>query len=268
MLILDSGAFSAWTKKVEIKIDDYIAFIKSTIDVVDHYVNLDVIPAEFGRKPTEEEVEASAQASWDNMVYMESEGLHPIPVYHMGEGLEWLDKLINHGCDYIGISPANDRTTKQKIEWLDMVFNHICDKDGIPCIKTHGFGVTSLPILYRYPWYSCDSMSWLRHAAYGSILVPKYDHHAKVMRYDLSPHIVAFSDKSSSRKEKGKHFETYGKLTQKFILDYITERGYTAEDLKTDHYKRAEMCAIFFMEVSEYNQVKTFKPSMKRKLIT
>jgi hypothetical protein len=265
MLILDSGAFSAWTKKVVIQLDDYIAFIKANIDQIDYYVNMDVIPGEFGRKPSEDEVEKSAQASWDNLIYMESEGLHPVPVYHMGESIEWLDKLIDHGCSYIGISPANDRTTKQKIKWLDMVFHHICDSNGVPKIRTHGFGVTSLPILYRYPWYSVDSMSWVRFAAYGSIVVPKEVN--GIYRYDISPHVVTFSNLSPKVKVQGTHYSNFGELSRKYIDKYINDRGFKAEDLVEDHYGRLQMCILFFKEVSKFNEGKVFVPKKERSLL-
>ena len=42
-LFLDSGAFSAFTQKVTIDIQEYIAFIKEHEDIIDVYANLDVI---------------------------------------------------------------------------------------------------------------------------------------------------------------------------------------------------------------------------------
>ena len=46
-LFLDSGAFSAWSQKIEINIQDYISFIKEHEDVIDIYANLD----ELGMPP-------------------------------------------------------------------------------------------------------------------------------------------------------------------------------------------------------------------------
>ncbi len=42
-VFLDSGAFTAWTKRVEIDIQKYIEFIKQNQDVLTVYANLDVI---------------------------------------------------------------------------------------------------------------------------------------------------------------------------------------------------------------------------------
>ena len=59
-LIIDSGAFSAWTLGKQIDLQKYIEFCKWVIskDVCReiYFVNLDIIPARFGRKPTKEEV--------------------------------------------------------------------------------------------------------------------------------------------------------------------------------------------------------------------
>ena len=44
-LLIDSGAFSAWTQGKEINlVDDYIDFCLQYIDIADAVVNLDVIP--------------------------------------------------------------------------------------------------------------------------------------------------------------------------------------------------------------------------------
>ena len=159
--MLDSGAYSAWSRGQPIDLDQYIAYIHTNAEHLDYYVALDVIPGSFGTRPTPAQVEESAAASWNNLLYMQAHGLSPIPVFHMHEHFKWLRKMIDHGCDYIGISPANDCTTHQKRMWLDKVFDFICDADGWPCIKTHAFGMTALPLLTRYPWYSADSVTWI-----------------------------------------------------------------------------------------------------------
>ncbi len=257
-MMLDSGAFSAWTRKINIDLDTYIQFCKDNQHHFDCVVNLDVIPAEFGRKPSPVEVEASAQQSWDNLLYMESHGLSPIPVYHMGERIEWLQKLIDHGCEYVGISPANDRTTAQKRVWLDMVFEHIADKEGMPIIKTHGFGVTSVPLLFRYPWYSADSTSWILTGAFGSMIIPKWKGGEFI--YDEIPHVVSVSSrKSKSAMEGTRNYDSFGELTKKHILDYLFYCGVTLEQVKTDCLYRSQVSAVFFRDLSLKSVTKPFK---------
>ena len=141
-LILDSGAFSVWSKGDTVDIDKYANFCKGVKDILPeginlYVVNLDVLPGKFGERPTEQQREDSAKQGWENMLYLESKGLKVIHVFHQHESFEWLEKMRKHS-DYIGISPANDCSMNEKMAWLDKVFSIIRDT-----IKTHGFAVTS-----------------------------------------------------------------------------------------------------------------------------
>jgi hypothetical protein len=180
-LIIDSGAFSVWTRGEEVNIDQYAYFceqVKELFPLCNIYcVNLDVLPGKFGQRPTQRQVEESASEGWKNMEYLESKGLKVIPVFHQHESFEWLDKLRNH-CDYIGISPANDVSMKEKLNWLNQVFSIIKDT-----IKTHGFAVTSWEQLYRYPFFSVDSSSWTSPSRFGSIPVFTDTLKMKVFKY-------------------------------------------------------------------------------------
>lgn len=181
-LIVDSGAFSVWTKGSTMDIDAYAEFCKGMKKLVPkecnlYVVNLDVLPGKFGVRPTDEEREYSAQKGWENMLYLESKGLKVIHVFHQHENFDWLDKLRNHS-DYIGISPANDVSMKSKGFWLDKVFSKIKNT-----VKTHGFGMTAGTYLAKYPFYSADSSTWLAGARYGYIMVFTKDGEAKTLRY-------------------------------------------------------------------------------------
>lgn len=169
-LILDSGAFSVWSKGDVVDIDKYAEFCTGVKEVLPagvnlYVVNLDVLPGKFGERPTDEQRESSARQGWENMLYLESKGLKVIHVFHQHESFEWLEKMRNHS-DYIGISPANDCSMKEKMHWLNEVFGIIKDT-----IKTHGFAVTSHHQLYKYPFYSVDSSSWTAPARFGRIPV-------------------------------------------------------------------------------------------------
>lgn len=183
-LLCDSGAFTSWNlaqrKKQEgdpnwesylVNLDKYIEFVKKHQDVIWRAVNLDVIPGEQGREPTQTEIEITAQQGFDNLKKMQAAGINAVHVFHQGEDLRWLDKMIvEGGCDYIGVSPCNDYSTDRKERWLDIVFRYLGEK--YPHIKTHGFGVTAGRLVERYPWYSTDSSSYSLTAAMGAILTP------------------------------------------------------------------------------------------------
>lgn len=246
-LVLDSGAFSAWTRKTAIDLDEYAAFIRRHCEHLDHVVNLDVIPGEFGRVPSLAEVEKSAQQGWDNLLYLENEwGIRAMPVFHQGEGFHWLKRMIDHGCEYIGLSPANDRTTEQKRMFLDRAYDVVCDEYGRPKVKTHGFGVTSIPLLWRYPWYSADSTSWILFSAYGMILVPQWGHLGPL--WHLSPNSVVVSEQSVKTIAEGKHYDSFPAAYKEHICEWIARSGVTMEQARTRHDARARVNAHFFRE--------------------
>jgi len=192
-LILDSGAFSVWSKGDTVDIDKYADFClgvrKILPEGISLYVtNLDVLPGKFGVRPTDFEREDSAQRGFDNMLYLESKGLKVIHVFHQHEDMKWLDKIRNH-TDYMGISPANDVSMKEKLYWLNDVFSIIKDT-----IKTHGFAVTSHEQLYRYPFYSVDSSSWTAPARFGRIPIFLDDFTMKSIEYKDREDVLKYWD--------------------------------------------------------------------------
>ncbi len=228
-IILDSGAFSAWMKQTEINIADYAKFCLERLDQVDYIVNLDVIPGKYGDKnPSEKELIRSTLKGWENYNYLVNQGIPEdklIHVFHQGENFESLDYIINIAkLKYIGLSPANDRTTAEKIEWLDMCMDHVCDSNGIPKLKFHGFGVTSMPILFRYPWFSVDSTSWVQFGKYGMVLFPKRKQGK--YRYDLPPYTIKVSSRSPTKMKADKHIDTMSLTERNWFISYIEEKGF------------------------------------------
>lgn len=261
MFILDSGAFSAWTVGKSIDIDHYIAFIKAHIEHIDYYVNLDVIPGAFGRTPDAEEVERSAAKSWENMLYMEQEGLKPIPVFHMGEQFRWLRMMMEHGCPYIGISPANDRPTQSKRIWLDRVFHEITDSEGWPLVKTHAFGVTALDLLLRYPWFSADSTTWIMLGARGSILLPVWDNGK--WNFDRKPHTLYLSEPFGEGRvlKRGMERGAWRDIPsqRERVLRWIEEAGSNLALAESSYLERSRIDCYFFQRFEREHQDRPFK---------
>jgi hypothetical protein len=206
-----------------------------------HWVGLDRIPASPGVMPTAEDVEASAQETWNNFMYMVDKGINPcklISVFHQNEGFQWLKKLVEFDEQlkkqgrkeglYIGISPANDRTSAQRILWLEQCMPYVTNSDGSAKIRFHGFGATSTQFMHRYPWFSIDSTSWLRCGSFGALKIPQFQ--LKYPHYDSNLQ-VAMTQRSG---ESEKHFNGLSKNEQEQIVKYIEENNFKLEDVQSD----------------------------------
>lgn len=210
-LFLDSGAFSAWSQGGEIDIQEYIAFIKKHEQDLEVYANLDVI--------------GDAEGTWKNQKIMEDAGLNPLPVYHYGAPEKWLTRYLKAGYDYIALGGMVPITTGQLQQWLDRIFSdYLTDESGMPVIRVHGFGLTSLRLMLRYPWYSVDSTSWVMTGRMGSIYVPRFKNGQWV--YDEESWKVAVSNRSPGTSEAGKHFLTLTQKQRELVLEYMSSKGY------------------------------------------
>lgn len=156
-IMLDSGAFSAFTKGVRIKIHDYITFLKETPSIK-YYYNLDVIGDE--------------KRTWKNQEHLEKNGLTPLPVFHIGENVDSLRKCLEY--EYFAFGGMVGTESRTLCNYLDKMFRYIRGKNGKVQNKIHALGVTSDLVLRRYPWFSCDSTNWVQSSAMGNILVPKF----------------------------------------------------------------------------------------------
>jgi len=215
-LFLDSGAYSSWTRGVTIDLQGYIDYVKRHVDFLDVYACLDVV--------------GNPEATYQNQLEMERQGLRPLIVFHKGEDYKWLELYVSR-YDYIGIGGvAAPRLTGTKSfeevqSHLDRCFEIICDRPGhIPRCKVHGFGVGTPVLILRYPWYSIDTTSWLMTSRYGSVYVPVFRNGK--FRYDLVPWKIIVSSRSPHLKEEGKHFDTLTKMEQEVVLRYFHLKGF------------------------------------------
>lgn len=232
-LFLDSGAFSALTQGIEINIYQYIDFIKKHLDVLEVYATLDFIP----KKDTGPSKKMSAEKTLENQRIMEEAGLSPLPCFHVGEPLEYLEYYIKN-YDYITLGGMVGKQKGTLIPWLDLVFEKfICDKNGMPKVKVHGFGLTSLSLMLRYPWYSVDSTSWVMTSRMGSIYVPRYRNGKWI--YDENSWSVAVSSRSPRKAETGKHIDTFSPKHRDIILDYIHSKGYKLGKSRFEYYPQS-----------------------------
>ena len=95
--------------------------------------------------------------------------------------------------------------------FLDEAFDEICDDDGMPRNKIHGFGVTAIGIVRRYPFYSVDSTSCIMAGSMGSVYVPLKDKSGFI--YDQNPLILGVSGKSP-KKGANMHYDSLSDSAQ------------------------------------------------------
>lgn len=151
-LFVDSGAFTAFTKKININLNDYCSFIKKNNNKIAIYANLDVI--------------GDAKKTLVNQQKMEEQGLTPLPCFHANEPFKYLE-FYAEKYDYFAIGGVAQLKNKDKlIVFLDKIFK-IISKYGLK--KIHGFGLTDFSLLLKYPFYSVDSTSWLGGGKFGML---------------------------------------------------------------------------------------------------
>lgn len=153
-IFIDSGAFSAHKAKNQLDIFDYIRWLKTWDYPKMVYVNLDV--------------KGSSDFTLINQRIMEDQGLFPIPVYHAGEDLSIFEKYCEN-YKYIALGGvAGEKIRGDSLaRWLVKVFT-LANEKGI---LLHGFGITELPLLFQFPWYSVDSVTWSQNFRWGTFYV-------------------------------------------------------------------------------------------------
>lgn len=157
---LNNPDWSFWkTKEFKTFLEEYIKFLHTNKTSIFSYVGLDVIRNE---KATREVID-----------YMNSCGLYPIPVIHYGASVKTLEYYLST-YDYVGFSGLSKFLTKRRhhIYLKDMMASTI-DAHGKPCVKMHCFALMTPERILAYPWYSYDSTTWRKMAAYGQVTIPK-----------------------------------------------------------------------------------------------
>lgn len=262
---LDSGAFSAWSRGAEIDLDEYCEFIKANFEHLDVVVNLDCIAGRPGVLATPSEKDAAAEKSWENFLYMTEVHEIPgvVPVYHYGESIKFLDRMLSYGCKYIGLGGMVGTTKRTRQLWLDRMWEqHLTDNNGTPLVKVHGFGMTAVDHIFRYPWFSVDSTSWLQATSNGSILVPQKSN--GVFVFDKTPTTVSVSKDSPNAAVDGKHIDSYPKGAIRVVEEWLAMCGKTLAEVREHYRHRGVVNVTFFRKVSEQRTEQKWKKRVPR----
>ena len=147
-LIVDSGAFTAWNTGKEIRLDEYMKFLKT-------------IPSHWDYKAVQLDVFGNPEGTYENYHRMRDAGFENVmPVFTRGDSLERLEEFYRH-TNYImfgGIVVGGQNTNY--VKWF-------CEKNKGR--DAHWLGFVNLPFMKHYRPKSVDSSSWSRGARFGTI---------------------------------------------------------------------------------------------------
>ncbi len=248
-VFLDSGAWSAYTQNDPIDIDNYIRFVERNEHLLFAYANLDVV--------------SDGRRSYQNYLYMKDAGLSPVPVYHSGTDIKYLKHYLED-ADYIAIGAIANMTTSKRIADLDRLWvEYLVDDELMPVKKIHGFGLTSLRIMFRYPWYSVDSTSWVTFSRFGTILIPDVFKGEYV--YNRPPRPICVSVRSPSNKKEFQNFNGFNESKRNKVIEYVNSKGFEIGEsemvdgkekiiepgLMNDHKLRDQFNFLFYVEAEQ-----------------
>lgn len=245
-------------------LESYIKFVHENKDVLDVYVTVDIIN--------------NAEETFKILRYLESNGLKPIPVWHYGNNTKWLQQYIDE-YDYIALGGMVPLREAQLVPGLDRIWDKfLTNSAGRPVIKVHGFAITAINLMFRYPWYSVDSTSWIVYSMYGIILVPKIGRDGN-WDFTKIPTKVAISEKSSAQFDESgtfyKHLtpsvrESIDKYIDAMKFEHFDEEGnpLTLEQmiyhLQTSHPAREKFNAQYYMQLEKFKRNSPFKKLLRR----
>lgn len=216
-IFLDSGAFSAFNLGVKLSVKEYCDYIKRNQDIIRVEDGILIASVLDGI--------GDADETWRNQQEMESYGVRPLPCFHAGEDVRYLEHYIAN-YEYITLGGLVGGTIEQLKIWLDRMWNkHLLDGAGRPKIKVHGFGITSIEMMERYEWHSCDSSTWVQAAAFGEIWDAKYGR-------------MQVSSKSPARHEAGRHLRTFTGIEKATVNARLMSKGFDPDRLADVPYAR------------------------------
>lgn len=241
-IFLDSGAFSAWTLGVTLSVEEYCDYIERNMDII-RFEDGDMMASVLDGI-------GDAQQTYRNQLEMEARfkhkglGVRPLPCFHFEEDARYLDYYVAN-YEYITLGGMVGASTQQLRNWLERVWeNHLLDGSGRAKIKVHGFGITAVPLMEEFDWYSCDSSSWIQSAAFGSVIMPGVSKSNPAWP-------IAVSTKSPSRHDYGQHITTLTEPETEYLDEVLKRSGFDKNRLGEVYESRAAYNLWAFGEVNE-----------------
>jgi len=184
-LILDSGAWSVARGRSTLKLNEYIMYLKLNHSRFDAYFNFDT---DFSDKGFKNNIISQTE--------MEEQGLRPIPVVHNLFDDE-IDYYLQDGHKNLALG-SSQITNKDNLEYATKRIK------ALPGRTIHWFGGSKESWLIDIPVDSCDTSSWAKTGAYGSI---KYFNKKKTG--DDRTDIVYVGDRMKNIEKNTYHYVSY-----------------------------------------------------------
>lgn len=215
-IFLDSGAFSMHTQGITVDLESYADFIVKNSDIIEVASNLDVIGE------GNEEGTYKNQKTLESLLQKRNSPLSIQPVHHARDKDEWLQRYLDEGYEYIFLGGMVPESTEYLRTWLDRMWGkYLTNPDGSAKVKVHGFGLTTLELMIRYPWYSVDSTSWVLASRFGGIYVdfPQPNGTIRDLKIDIS-------SQSPSAYRYDAHYDTMTPANRAIVDARLKELGY------------------------------------------
>lgn len=196
-VFIDSGAFSAMNSGKEIDIDEYCKFLIEIKAI--NYATLDVI--------------GDAEKTLKNHKYMINKyNLNPIPAFHMGSKIDELKPLLEY--NYIALGGLV--FSSGIMNHCDEVWHYILTHK--PTLRVHGFGLTNIELMSRYPWYSVDSSSFKSCKRFGR---------QNILWDNFNFKTFTENEYQKHLSQLGVNFNEIDNKTKYKIYDYYSSLSYT-----------------------------------------
>lgn len=232
-VFLDSGAYTAFNKGLEIDVHEYSKFVVKYGHLFNVIASLDV--------------KGNPEKSWENQKIMESYGLHPLPAYHIGEDLSWFHKYLDN-YEYFGIGtsvePYHSDRLRREFEQLFRI---------APDHKFHGYGMTDTRWCAWFPWHTVDSLSWCLSGAYGSI---------KFWDKTLGKTIIAVVTLLDKPRKKyaQNHILNWGSKKERIeFIDRVKKLNLDYKRVSSENYARCVVNLAYYLDFADWINEKPVK---------
>ena len=104
-----------------------------------------------------------------------------------------------------------------------------------------------------------NSTTWLKHAAYGNVMIPKYNLAQKRFDYNSTPFIASVSDVSMIKSSKHSHYTiVFPSEVVKRIEEYFVLAGVDTEQLKISLLERQKVNIYYYEQLLKDKNISEF----------